>query len=194
MRLNTEERQKQIIDEAIKIIHQQGYTSLAIRELAKHVGISEPAIYRHFESKEEIIAGILQRMVELGNTVKHQLKDLSDPRKKIEQFILAQLDYLEKHPAMTSVIFSENIFQHNDRLKSKLQKIVNLRSRLISQILSEARQHQQLADATMEDLIVIIMGSVRMTVIEWRQANFSYSLRKRGQHLIATIEKLIFKS
>ncbi len=61
-RVSTEIRQEQIIDQAIKIIHQKGYSGLSIRELATQVGITEPAIYRHFRSKEDIVLGILERM------------------------------------------------------------------------------------------------------------------------------------
>jgi len=66
-RLSTAQRQEMIIDEAIKIIHAEGYQSLSIRELAKHVKISEPAIYRHFLNKEDIILGILNRIVRLDH-------------------------------------------------------------------------------------------------------------------------------
>ncbi len=57
-RITTEERQKTIIDEALNIIHESGYEALSIRELATRVKISEPAIYRHFLNKEDIILGI----------------------------------------------------------------------------------------------------------------------------------------
>ena len=57
-RLSTEERQVLIIDEAIKIIHELGYQAFSIRELSNRVGISEPAIYRHFLNKEDIVLGI----------------------------------------------------------------------------------------------------------------------------------------
>jgi len=76
-RLRTEERQAQIIDEAIKIIHEQGYSALAIRELAKRVGITEPAIYRHFTNKDEIIAGILDRVLQMSNTLLSNLNGIS---------------------------------------------------------------------------------------------------------------------
>ena len=57
-RLKTEKRQNMIIDEAMKIIHSGGYGALSIRALAQNVKISEPAIYRHFLNKEDIVLGI----------------------------------------------------------------------------------------------------------------------------------------
>ena len=72
-RISTEQRQDMIIDEAIKIIHTDGYQSFSIRELAKQVKISEPAIYRHFLNKEDIILGILNRMVDFDHLLEKDI-------------------------------------------------------------------------------------------------------------------------
>ena len=45
------ERQLQIIEESIKLIDNKGIQGFTIKNLSKEIGISEPGIYRHFESK-----------------------------------------------------------------------------------------------------------------------------------------------
>ena len=73
-RISTEERQVLIVDEAIKIIHEMGYQSFSIRELSTRVGISEPAIYRHFLNKEDIVLGILARFSEFDIKLFNEVK------------------------------------------------------------------------------------------------------------------------
>ncbi|PIW69255.1 MAG: hypothetical protein COW08_08110, partial [Ignavibacteriales bacterium CG12_big_fil_rev_8_21_14_0_65_30_8] len=113
-RISTEERQNMIIDEAIKIIHIGGYQSFSIRELSKQVKISEPAIYRHFLNKEDIVLGILNRIIELDNLVEKELKSKKTAKEKFKDFILVRIKFLEKNPEMTSVLFSEDIFNNSD--------------------------------------------------------------------------------
>ena len=60
------ERQQQIIEESIKIIDDKGIQGLTIKNLSKAIGISEPGIYRHFESKTEILLSILNNFKEMA--------------------------------------------------------------------------------------------------------------------------------
>ncbi len=43
-----------ILDESLKLFVEQGFTETTTRDIAKACGISEGAIYRHFETKDEI--------------------------------------------------------------------------------------------------------------------------------------------
>ena len=47
------ERQQQIIEESINVIHSEGIQGFTIKNLSKAIGLSEAAIYRHFKSKTE---------------------------------------------------------------------------------------------------------------------------------------------
>jgi len=49
------DRQIEIINKSIDIIATKGIQGLTIKNLSKEIGISEPAIYRHFESKTDIL-------------------------------------------------------------------------------------------------------------------------------------------
>jgi AcrR family transcriptional regulator len=53
---STSVRKKQIMDAARKLIMRSGSEHVTVRNMAKEVGISEAAIYRHFKSKTEILS------------------------------------------------------------------------------------------------------------------------------------------
>ena len=50
--MSTKER---ILEEALTLFSEQGYDGTGIDEIAAHVGIKGPSIYKHFKSKEEIL-------------------------------------------------------------------------------------------------------------------------------------------
>ncbi len=58
-RQNTEVRQQQIIDAAGRLIFKFGSEHLTVKRIAAEVGISEAAIYRHFQSKKSILSFLL---------------------------------------------------------------------------------------------------------------------------------------
>lgn len=61
-RENTEVRQQQIIEAAQKLIFRYGSEHLTVKRIAKEVGISEAAIYRHFTSKKSILCFLLSHI------------------------------------------------------------------------------------------------------------------------------------
>jgi AcrR family transcriptional regulator len=54
-----EGRRGEILDAALSVFGDKGYEAGTMREIAARVGVSEPAIYRHYESKEAILADIV---------------------------------------------------------------------------------------------------------------------------------------
>lgn len=56
---DTKER---ILSAALKLFSARGYSSASMRTLARAVGTSQSALYKHFESKEMILREIISRM------------------------------------------------------------------------------------------------------------------------------------
>ncbi|MBI5808799.1 MAG: TetR/AcrR family transcriptional regulator [Ignavibacteriales bacterium] len=192
-RLNTEQRQEMIIDEAIKIIHAEGYQSFSIRELAKRVKISEPAIYRHFLNKEDIILGILNRMLDFDHLLEKEILSKKTAQNKVRQFIQFHFDFLEKNHEMTSILFAEDMFDQSDILRKRLLFIIQKRRALLNTIIEEGKLNNEIVNVDTQDLLTIVFGMIRMIVLEWRLSNFNFSLSLRGKNAIKSLDELIFK-
>lgn len=63
MRLKTS-RKDQILKLATEMFSRDGYDKVTVKQLADSCGITEPAIYRHFESKEAIYTAVLESLRE----------------------------------------------------------------------------------------------------------------------------------
>jgi len=192
-RLSTGQRQEMIIDEAIKIIHAEGYQSLSIRELAKRVKISEPAIYRHFLNKEDIILGILNRMLDFDHLLEKEILSKKTAQNKVRQFIQFHFDFLEKNHEMTSILFAEDMFDQSDILRKRLLFIIQKRRALLNTIIEEGKLNNEIVNVDTQDLLTIVFGMIRMIVLEWRLSNFNFSLSLRGKNAIKSLDELIFK-
>lgn len=190
-RISTEERQRIIVDEAIRIIHESGYQSFSIRELSKRVGISEPAIYRHFLNKEDIVLGILGRFNEFDQHLFNNIKEKETPKERIQSFVKFHFDFLENHPEMTSIIFAEDMFNQSKIIKEKMMQIIIKRKGVIKGIVEEAKQKKQIVDIESSELLTVILGYIRLVVLEWRLSNFTFSLSERGKKTVDTLEKLL---
>ncbi|MHB1341292.1 MAG: TetR/AcrR family transcriptional regulator [Coriobacteriia bacterium] len=52
-------RKGEILDAAVVVFAEKGYDAGSMREIAELVGVTEPAIYRHFASKEDLFLSVI---------------------------------------------------------------------------------------------------------------------------------------
>jgi TetR/AcrR family transcriptional regulator, fatty acid metabolism regulator protein len=193
---NLTDRQAQIIAESVNIISEQGIQGLTIKNLSKKIGISEPAIYRHFESKIEILLTILDifnrdKQFALARITEDNLHAL----KRLEEFYSHHFQAFTENPALTAVIFSEEIFKNDLRLSEKVMGIMKMNQEILSEILENGQRNNELRnDIPKSRLAIIILGSLRLMITQWRLSGFSFNLEKEGGDLWGTIKKLISKS
>ncbi len=60
----TEKRKNEILDACEKIYRTQGFYGVTIKEISTEISLTRPAIYNYFETKEEILMGLLAREYE----------------------------------------------------------------------------------------------------------------------------------
>lgn len=66
-KLRSDDRREQILAEALRLFLDKGLQHVTTRDIAKVVGISQPSLYAHFKSREEIAFELSERaFAELG--------------------------------------------------------------------------------------------------------------------------------
>lgn len=59
-RLSGDERRRLIIESAAKLFSQHGFGGTTTREIARAVGVSEATVFKHFSTKEQLYAAIIE--------------------------------------------------------------------------------------------------------------------------------------
>jgi AcrR family transcriptional regulator len=57
-------RRQQLIDSTIRVLGQKGYAALTIADVAKAAGLSPGIVIFHFDSKDQLLAAVLQYLAE----------------------------------------------------------------------------------------------------------------------------------
>lgn len=136
VRKTTEIRQDEIKQAVLDIIFTQGLKSLSTKNLAKHIGLSEGAIFRHFATKQDILLSILQ---DVQTDLIAQLREITvaplSPEARLEKFLCATVHYLTDKKGVTMLLFSEASHNNDSLLKNSLQQIFNSQRNLVSKIM-----------------------------------------------------------
>jgi AcrR family transcriptional regulator len=187
------ERQKEILSTVINIISEKGIQNLTIKNLSKEIGFSEAAIYRHFKSKIDILLTILSVFESKMRENNAQMD--SEANSSLEKLYLIfknNFNNFSENSALASVIFSEEIFQDDKRLSDKIYSIMSYNFEFIKTIIKKGQKNKEIrSDINSDQLIIIIMGSLRLIIKKWKLSNYSFDLKKEGQKLWKSLNKLL---
>ena len=187
------QRQSEILQESIKLIADKGIQGLTIKNLANAIGVTEPAIYRHFENKQKILVGILSLFKEnKENFIKNVQADGVTPLDKLKSLFEMRFKYFAKNRAIASVIFSEELFRNDPLLSEIVFDIMKENQKIILQIIKAGQKSLVIKhDVSADQLAFIIIGALRLIVTKWRLSDYSFNLEKEGKSLWKSIELLI---
>jgi len=188
-------RQSEIIQKSIEIIAQKGIQGLTIKNLSKEIGISEPAIYRHFESKTEILLALLQNFEEVLSFMRDTLTNAKESSiSKIEFMFSKIIEIFSLEPSLISVIFSEEIFKNEKVLKEKIVEIMNSKITTVENIIKEGQENGEIrTDIDNKTLALMVVGSLRFMVKKWDIQDKHEDLQPEGRKLIDGLRTILTK-
>jgi AcrR family transcriptional regulator len=101
----------ELLDTADQQLHETGAEALSLRALARAVGVSQTAPYRHFSDKNELLAALATRgYKELLATLRTAGETAGDcPRERLIAFAHTYVDYAANHPDLFKLMFGPTL-------------------------------------------------------------------------------------
>ena len=189
------ERQKEIVEVALELITKKGIQGLTMKNIAKKIGITEPAIYRHYDNKIHILIAILDFFISnIEQIFKKELYNDSKAIDKIEHLFINHFTAFSATPSLVSVIFSEEIFRNEPVLIEKISEIIDKNDKILKKIIINGQKNGEIrTDIEAKYLSTIIMGTLRLFVKKWQFSSYSFNLPNEGKKLVESIKLLIAK-
>ena len=93
------------VKEALAIIAKGGIDSLSLRDVARRLGVSHQAPYKHFPSREHILAEVVGRAYSSFAAHLEKRRRSADPYTDLGNLGRSYLDYARKHPLHYQLMF-----------------------------------------------------------------------------------------
>jgi TetR/AcrR family fatty acid metabolism transcriptional regulator len=162
------ERQIEIMEAATNRISQFGIQNLTIKTLAEDIGLSEPALYRHFKSKNEILYSLLEYFkTEMKTRIQSiSFKPTDTVGDKLRAIFNSQLQAFTNKPAIVSVIFAESIFHFDESLSNKVSEIMDMMQAYVNANIEEGQKtgayHKLMGSSTLTTIIIGGIDRIKM--------------------------------
>jgi AcrR family transcriptional regulator len=182
-KLNTQVRQEQIAQAAMNLMNTTGMKGLSIAKVAKRVGLVPSAIYRHFESKDQLIDAVLDLVFDrlMGNISK-ACKATIDPFERLKLILTRHISLILENHAIPRIIFSEEIYGGNVDRKAKLNRKIGRYLAEISKIIHQGQHENRIRkDLDSDSISVMFLGIIQPAAILWHISNEAFDVAKHTE-------------
>lgn len=101
-------RRVQILDAAARLFAEKGFHRTTTKDIAEAADVSEGTLYNYFENKEDMLLGIMSRLVETQHLTASLIWSIPDDAREFLYTMLSQSqEFVEQDGTMLQSVFSE---------------------------------------------------------------------------------------
>lgn len=192
---NTKVRQKQIVDAARKLIIRYGSEHVTVRRIAREVGFSEGAIYRHFKSKNDILSLLADHIEDslLDDITRSSVTDRT-PLETLDLVLRSHLSVVEQRRGVSFQVIAEIISLGDKKLNRKMSVTIGKYIGHIKGILKEGVKAGQVRDdVDLDAAAMLLFGMIQGLVNIWALSDYSFNPQERYAPLWEVFRKALIR-
>jgi AcrR family transcriptional regulator len=176
-RKSADSRKAEIVTATLQLADELGPDRLTTLAVANAVGLTQPGIFRHFPTKQElwlaVAARIAETMTEAWNVV---LADYPAPQDRVSA----------ANPAIPAILHSRELHAENAALRAHFIGLMTRFQALLVSALTEGRARGVFrADLEPQDAAILLISLVQGLAIRWSLGQRAFSLDAEGARLLA---------
>lgn len=154
----------------------EGASRITTAKLAKQVGVSEAALYRHFPSKAKMFEGLIEFIEDsLFSRINRILEEEKDTLKRIELLLKLLLAFAERNPGLTRIMTGHALMFENERLRERINQLFERIELQFKQILRERILREGKSFPVDEAILATqLIGQVEGSFCRFVRSDFKY--------------------
>ena len=140
-RMRKADRKRQLLEHAKQLFVTLGYQNTTTEKIARAAGVSEPVLYRHFESKKALFLEVLQEIREATlNRWYAETADLTDPLAKLHKISDLYLGTTREHALEFHIMHRTLIDTNDEEIAAFLRSFYLDSEALLAEVISAGQQ------------------------------------------------------
>lgn len=173
-RARSGERRQEILQTLARMLEELQGEHITTAALARSVGVSEAALYRHFPSKAKMFEGLIEFIEEsLFTRVNRILTEEGEAEARVQQIMLLVLGFAGKNPGLARLMQGDALVGETARLR---QRVCQLYDRLETQLRQVLRENGSVSGGpTTADTARLLMAVMEGCIAQFVRSGFRLS-------------------
>jgi AcrR family transcriptional regulator len=179
-RQRTEVRRMQIADAAKAVAVRYGSEHVTVRRIAKEIGVSEGALYRHFKSKHDILSLMVERIEEdLVKDIERSSAAGGTPLRVLESSLRNHVSAIQQRKGVSFQVVAEIISLGDKKLSRQASQALDAYTGRIRDILSAGIGAGEFRkDIDPEEAATLVTAAIQGLVSRWALSGYSFDLEQ----------------
>ncbi len=168
-------RRQQILEALARELEQAPGQRITTAALARAVGVSEAALYRHFPSKARMFEGLLEFAEEaVFGRVARILEEADGAARRCEHLLALVLAFAERNPGITRILVGDALIGETPRLRARVEQFFRRLETQFKQVLREGELRGEIprgrSPSAVSGLLVAVLAG---RLLRYVQSGFS---------------------
>lgn len=174
-------RKDKILISAIELLSEEGVNGITTKNLAKLQEVTEPALYRQYTGKQDILNHIIEEYASFDEKIINTIKQRKLKGKEgVEFYVKRFAELYSNYSELTTVMYSMDLYFYHDESRRRMKEIIEARTSFLEELiegcLGESGCYQLFSKKEMASMI---QGIIFAQVYEWRIKEKQFSLEER---------------
>jgi AcrR family transcriptional regulator len=154
------DRKEMILEQALELVIDHGLGELTMAKVAQRMEFTEPAMYRHFRNKQELVIGLIERLAAAFDRLFQEMDREQPPEPFFLRYFDALVLHLERVRGVTILFLSESAFRRDQVIREDLWRMFQAQTGRVASYLELAKSRGEVRgelDAAAAALVFIGM-------------------------------------
>ncbi len=182
---NFTDRQKEIIEKAIEIITENGFKCLTTKNLAAKMNFSEPALYRHFTDKRDLLLAIVKYVRANMFKIVKGVDTSLNCEEYFGRLTCEITAYLKRVKGITILIMSEFAIENDEVLRDSMYSFYSRMIDFISCVVSDMKKRGEIrADVVPEVAAQVFIGIIQSMVLRHFLSGKTFDIDEKCKEIV----------
>ena len=188
-------RKEQILQALAHMLEATPGGRITTAGLAREVGVSEAALYRHFPSKAKMFEGLIGFIEDsIFSRINRITQETPDALSQVRQILQLLLAFTEGNPGITRLLTGDALTGENDRLRQRIEQFYNRVESQLKQVLRDAELKQGLRTHSTPSITAnLLLATVEGRIAQFVRSGFRQTPTADWNEQWALLQVIIFR-
>lgn len=186
VRKSADDRISEIVQAALEIAFEVGPERVTTGMIAGHLGLTQPAIYKHFRNKKDIWQAVAEKQRDrIAENIARATAANQGPVDCLHQLVLGHLRLVQETPALPEIMVSRGPDGTRSIFQSHMQPSMSAFQDAVISAIRDGRANKVFrADVDARDLAILILGIIQSLVLRLLVTRDPTILLRDGKRLL----------
>lgn len=185
-RLSSEARQADIVQVLLTLTAQHSPADITTMDIAKAIGLTQGAVFRHFPTKEAIWLSVLEWVQQsLLGSIEDAAQSQADPLAALRAVFRAHVRFVEAYPGVPRIIFHELQQPGDSSLKQRVRTILQSHKKTVMGLLQTAKLQGKISsELQLECASTLFLGAIQGLVMQSLASGSTADMRQLSEGVL----------